>query len=305
MRLIVLGDIHVYRLMVAPWRLISKRFMGQMNLWFHRRTRFRMERLGPLVDRVRELKPDFLLFTGDLTTTAMPEEFQMFLDRFGPLLELAPAFIVPGNHDRYTFTSARRKLFEKFIAPWSATQWPATRDLPGDCGWKLIGLDPTGPRWLTARGTLGPRQLQDLGRTLEAQPPEQPLIIACHYPIGTPDHLPPESGNHHLSDQSRLMEALAARPNPMIYLHGHMHHPWCWRPAAAPNMLAINAGAPAMGSRDFPHGQGFWEIELPKPGPGCLQAIGLTHHLPTAPDGRWQARPITPPDQPRMAAGST
>ena len=40
------------------------------------RGKFRSKRLGDVVERIQSLEPDHLLITGDLTTTALPTEFQ-------------------------------------------------------------------------------------------------------------------------------------------------------------------------------------------------------------------------------------
>src|ERR1041385_6253361 len=109
MRIVLIGDLHFYKLWVWPWQLLSKRLFGQINLWFNRRLIFRPERLKSLTERVDSLRPDLLLFAGDLTTTALPLEFRYAQDALRPLLDRYPALIAPGNHDRHTFTAAPRR----------------------------------------------------------------------------------------------------------------------------------------------------------------------------------------------------
>lgn len=311
MRIVLLGDIHVYALAVWPWELLSKRLIGQLNLWFNRRRVFDMKRLPGVARRVLEMEPDALLCSGDLTTTAQPREFRRLEKILGHVFDQVPTFIVPGNHDRYTARSMRGRYLERDFIDHTADAWPHHRALApapgnGDApGVELIGLDPTRPTpWFNASGALGDEQIERFEKTLAAIDPSSRVIVLCHYPIGSPPGHHIESFGHKLTDDTRLIEVLAAAPHRILYLHGHVHQPWCWRLGEpADNVVAVNAGAPIMADGDHPHGQGFWQIDIgDAPAPGRSgDSLALTHHVPTG-DGDWRADAVAIPESPGAAA---
>ena len=76
MRIIHLSDIHVWRYAFNPLRLFNKRAVGMVELLTGRARKFRLDRLDEVVARVDGLEADHILISGDLTTTALPEEFR-------------------------------------------------------------------------------------------------------------------------------------------------------------------------------------------------------------------------------------
>ena len=72
MRIVQLSDVHVWRYSYNPLRLFNKRVVGIVSLLAGRADRFRLERLDEVVRRIKEVDPDHLLITGDLTTDRPP-----------------------------------------------------------------------------------------------------------------------------------------------------------------------------------------------------------------------------------------
>ncbi len=296
LRFILLGDVHVYRLAVAPWHLLGKRLLGQLNLWLNRRARLRVDLLPQLIEHMTSLEPDMLLCTGDLTTTALPAEFQLALQQLTPILEKTHAFITPGNHDRYSFTSARTKRFEQTFSEHTSMVWPYHHEIADHL--HLVAFDAARPTFTGAHGALTERQLRAFDDVIAPHIPEDDRIIAmCHYPIGTPRGHKAESRSHALRDVPRLVRTLSL-PNDVLYVHGHVHQPWCWRHPDAPNIVAINAGAPVLAGKDFPAGQGFWEISID---PTHDQPWQLTHHLMDE-QGQWRILSVAVPGEPGESA---
>lgn len=257
LRIVHLGDLHFHQTWVWPWQLLGKRALGQTNLWLNRRRRFRQKLWPEFAKRIAELAPDLILASGDMSTTSLLGEFAQ-ARRALEALPHAPLRVVPGNHDRYTIRSHRRREFEACFAPWTATTWPARWR---EKGVEIIGLDPTRPTVLHASGSLSPEAMQRLSEFLRSAPPG-PVIVLCHYPLGTPPNMPDEPRHHALEQRRELRAALARSGRPIVYLHGHVHKQWFWRPKDAPNVQAINGGAPMMLGKAHPFGQGFLQIHL-------------------------------------------
>ena len=55
---------------------MSKRMLGMTAVLAGRAGRFHLAGVTRLVEQVRRLEADHILITGDLTTTALPEEFR-------------------------------------------------------------------------------------------------------------------------------------------------------------------------------------------------------------------------------------
>ena len=277
MRLALIGDIHTYRLLVPPWHLVGKRLIGQANLWLNRRHRFDHSLANQLIERAASIQPDMVLLSGDLTTTSLDGEFSDAAQMLAPLTERFPTLIVPGNHDRYTFTSARRRVMETLMPGVVPNEWPCFRHLTER--WHLLALDAAVPRIFNSRGRVGQDQLKKIRRITADLTAQDGLIVLCHYPLKSPPRALPLTWDHKLADSYRLRKLLIRCPARLLYLHGHIHKPWCWQPKQSnqAHFTYINAGCPCMTSPKHPRGQGFWQVDLPDDPTGPLQ---VTHHLP-------------------------
>lgn len=281
-RLLALGDIHHYRLAVAPWRLLGKRLVGQLNLYCNRRHQFDRSVLSLAARRIAELRPDLLLMTGDLSTTALRGEFEDVAEQLAPLWAATPTLVLPGNHDRYTNGSTWRRTFEHALAFHGdvlAPTYPHLRRL--NDRWRLLALDAAVPQPVCSRGRLGRRQLEQARALLAELGPGIGLVVACHYPAIDPpaDVAPPARWGHRLGRRTELQALLRLQvaQRPVIYVHGHVHRSWCIRLADGPlaGMVDVNAGALALTRPEHRLGQGFWELHLADETADALTAI---HH---------------------------
>jgi hypothetical protein len=183
----------------------------------------------------------------------------------------------------------------------TSPNWPHHRQLAE--GLHLIALNPCKPNVLGDRGCLGPGQLNAVHRLLNDIPPADRLLILCHYTLGAPPGYPPEKPGHSMIDAPELTTLLREAGHSTLFLHGHVHRPWCWRPPQVPNVIAVNAGAPILTGHGYPAGQGFWSIDVSLDStlrtphsafPNSAPFFRLTHHIPT-PEGMWRDIDITLP----------
>ena len=292
MRIVLIGDIHLFQLRVKPRDLLGKRILGQGNLWLNRSRRFNHALLAPLFERVKELGPDLVLCSGDVTTTSLENEFLDIMEHFRPLAREVPVVVVPGNHDKYTFRSHQKRTMHTLMEGLMPDEFPHVRDLGG--GWNLMGLDSARPQVMMSRGALGSKQVAGIERCLAELSDggkeggaeggrEGGLIVLCHYPSVMPRGMP-RSWAHDLKEARWLTKRLSEYPGRVVFVHGHIHKPWYHRAQenGKPPFDILNAGAPCMTSSRFPLGQGFWEITLPEDPRGEL---GLVRHVPEAPEG--------------------
>lgn len=113
MRIAHVSDFHFTHLTWNPLRLLSKRFLGNLNWILNRKKHFFEHQLGPLPELFEELGVDLLLLGGDFSTTALPKEFKKATSFIG--LFKQPWIATPGNHDRYTRRSCRSGRFYRYF----------------------------------------------------------------------------------------------------------------------------------------------------------------------------------------------
>ncbi len=240
MRIVHISDLHFWHITLHPRELVSKRLLGMCNLVLSRARKYRMSSMPLVVERIRALEPDHVLVTGDLTSTALEEEFEAARRALEPLATGASRLtVIPGNHDRYTPEAARRRLFEAYFGDFA----PA-RDYPWvkPCGDEtlILALDPTHPNLISALGTISTSQLERAAALLERRRPER-LIVACHYPIALPVGIV-ETRGHGLRGIKDL-QRFVSRCGPSLYCHGHIHASWAFTPQFLPETLCLNPGA--------------------------------------------------------------
>ena len=293
MRMALLGDIHAFQLFVKPWQLLNRRIVGQTNLWLHRRHHFDLSLLPHVVSRIGLLEPDWLVMSGDLTTTALKSEFEAVAVELETLPEHIRLCMVPGNHDRYTFASHRLKVMEQHFHKVIDEAFPRLEYLTDT--WQILALDSAVPRITSSRGRIGRQQYEDAKAHLQSLPDNQGLIVVTHYPFTTPASVR-TSKHHGLEDRHRVESLLENRKAPVIYIHGHVHQPWVLRPAepSLHHIVCINAGSPTMTGPEFPYGQGFWELEVPDDAHG---PASLTRHVPTGRgEDDWSSHKVEMPE---------
>lgn len=182
-------------------RLLGERYDTAANL---RRTLDAAESTG--------IRPDAIVFTGDLTDLGEPEAYRALREAVEPWAERlgAPVVWVAGNHDERPALRAELLDVEASLEPVTGV-W----DLDG---LRIIALDSTVPGW--HHGDLDAAQLQWLRDEL-ATPAPLGTILALHHPP-LPTHIP-FFDILELRDQPGLAAAIAGSDVRAI-LAGHLHY---------------------------------------------------------------------------------
>lgn len=170
--------------------------------------------LEPLVRAVREIGPDVVAVSGDLTQRARRSEFkeaQSFLSSLP-----GPGIVVPGNHDiplhnpvlRFFFPLAR---FRRYI----------TRDLaPLYADDEIAVLGANTARALVARGgRINIAQVQGICRSFSEFEEQQMKVLVTHHPFDLPEGF----SKIHLVGRSRMAMESFARCGADLFLSGHLH----------------------------------------------------------------------------------
>lgn len=128
-RLVVLSDLHLWRLPRHPREMLGKRIFGLANLAASRWRKHRKPELQSVIQQALALNPNHAIIAGDITFTGLREEFDDAATVLKPLLDLpGGATVIPGNHDRYSREVVQQALFENTSASISAE--PSARRSP-------------------------------------------------------------------------------------------------------------------------------------------------------------------------------
>ncbi|NIA15013.1 MAG: hypothetical protein GWP08_13150, partial [Nitrospiraceae bacterium] len=185
-RFVHIADLHFWRVVVNPLRLMNKRFLGNLTVILRRRHEFVMERAESFADEVAATGVSTAVLTGDFVSTATDEEFKLAAGFARGLRERGlTVYAVAGNHDVYTYESRRARRFEQYLGEFLVDGGaPAMVRLPG--GTPLILFPSARPRLLSARGRVTP---ETIGRVRELLQDCGPVaFVAAHYPFLNTTH---------------------------------------------------------------------------------------------------------------------
>lgn len=278
-RLVQIADLHFWHVLKNPLRLMSKRFLGNLNVWLRRRHEFIMDRASEFAEAVAMTGIQTALLTGDFTSTSNRREYDMArafvegLSRRGLHIEL-----VPGNHDVYTFYATRKKRFESYFREYLPSDgYPALRWLPG--GTPLILVPTATPNLVSSRGRVTAAEVDVVASLLDRCPPV--VLVAGHYPILDRTYAYAQESSHTLRNAEALRDVLGASQRRILYVCGHTHRFSYVQDGRHMNLAHLSTGA--FFRRDRKAGiQGeFAEIHVLRGG------FAVFRHIH---DQRWQRR---------------
>lgn len=225
-----LSDLHYSCVTYSPRQFFSKRWIGNLNLIFSRKkghSEFQVESIGQLLI---EEKVDIVFITGDLSTTSRPKEFQKaaaFIKRLKD--HKIKTIIMPGNHDHYTKTSYRKKLFYEHFTNLDfpflfKDEAVSLKDEKIEAvrineSWCCITLDVVIPTSLVMSTGLFSKDLEEkLISVLKKIPSSMKIMMLSHFPFFCTDSLRKRLIRRNAL--KRILEEFSV----CIYMHGHTHN---------------------------------------------------------------------------------
>ncbi len=227
MRIAHVSDFHFTCLTWNPLRLFSKRILGNLNWLFIRKDAFSIEPLQALPELFQKLQVDWVLFGGDFTTTSLLQEFE-FAAKFRK--QFSQKWIaIPGNHDKYTYRSDRKKYFYRYF---TSEKGEITHPIDffslknqGVEAYQIeehlwvVALDTaraTHP--YSSEGLFSEKLEEYLKEVIGLIPKEDRIILLNHYPFFQND-----DPRRCLKRGEALQKLIQDHPQIRLYLHGHTH----------------------------------------------------------------------------------
>jgi 3',5'-cyclic AMP phosphodiesterase CpdA len=167
-----------------------------------------------LASSIRSVKPDLVVFSGDLTQRATATQFRearAFLDAVEP-----PTLVIPGNHDVPLWNVAKR-----FFAPLERYKRFITADLAPvfeDDEMIVVGVN-TARSFAWGEGRINRPQVEAILARLRSASPDATRIVVTHHPFD----LPPGVHQKRLLGRATMAMAQLATAGADLFLSGHLH----------------------------------------------------------------------------------
>jgi 3',5'-cyclic AMP phosphodiesterase CpdA len=254
--------------------------------------------LDPLLILARDLTPDAVVVSGDLTQRARPDQFRdaaAYLARFG-----VPVLTVPGNHDTPLYNLPVRILrpFHRYRSRINDNLEPVLT-LPGAI---VVGLNTANPKvWKT--GHLRPTSARHLAQAFATAPADLMRVAVMHHaPVPAADGAPAD-----IHDPAAVLRDLVAAGTDIV-LSGHTHMPHFGAAETAAGILFLQVGT-AISTRLKTRWNDVSLIEIGGNGVTVRPFLAdATHQFEPGPvqhfdrkDARWQATDVPSP-APDLAA---
>lgn len=170
--------------------------------------------VDPLIKTIRDLNPNLIAVSGDLTQRARSHEFQearAFLDSLA-----YPKIVVPGNHDVPLYN-----LYQRFFRPLDKFRRYITDDLhPTFADDDIIVIGVSTARSLVVKGgRINQQQLAHVKEKFCALPDEAVKILVTHHPFD----LPSGYDDRDLVGRAKMAMAGLAECGADLFLAGHLH----------------------------------------------------------------------------------
>ena len=281
--LIHITDVHFWKVVKNPLLLMNKRFWGNLTVALRRRHHFLMERAESHADAVAATGVKNVLLTGDFASTSTDDEFKRAIQFVEGLRSRGLAlFVLPGNHDVYTFRAARTRRFERYFQEFLPSGgYPAHVNLPG--GTDLILVPTVCPRHFSTRGYISSEEIENVGRRLESCGTH--AIVAAHYPLIHETRTYQSRRFRRLENAERLRRVLGESGKRIVCVGGHVHRSSYERDTDYPNLEHLTTDAFFRTDLDTGSQGQFTEIRV------FPDVFKLTRHVNK---GEWSTIDVTP-----------
>lgn len=258
MRIAHVSDFHFTQLTWNPFRLLSKRFLGNLNWIAVRKKHFFEEQVEPLPKLFDDLDIDLVLLGGDFSTTALFEEFEKARSFVKKIKK--PWLAIPGNHDHYTHRSYRNKHFYRYFTNHrEEIAHPVEFFTLKEHGieahkiaphWWVIALDTalaTNP--YSSEGFFSEKLEGYLEEVIKLIPKEDSILLFNHFPFFLND-----VERHNLRRGEALQKILEREPRIRLYMHGHTHRHTVANLQVSNLPIVLDSGSCAQGRK------GAWNL---------------------------------------------
>lgn len=273
MKLGHISDLHILQLdEPRPWEFLNKRLVGGANLLFNRSKSHSSTVVEAALHHLdADCDVDHIAITGDLSNLALASEFSAAADILSGISDADKRVsVIPGNHDYYTYETARSRRFERFFEPYMRT------DLEGyqtDSGYPychlrgddvaIIGMNSAIPTpWFFATGEVDRAQLEAAAALLDdPKVRDRFKVVMIHHHLLPFEHSRVEYSRR-LKNADQVLDMMRWHDVDLA-IHGHNHH---FATLEVPHLRGkgtlriCEAGSTSVGSYEDPYFGGKFNV---------------------------------------------
>jgi 3',5'-cyclic AMP phosphodiesterase CpdA len=189
---------------------------------------------------VEERRPSLVIVSGDLTQRAKPEQFREARAFVDAIEALAPALVVPGNHDVPMY-----RFWERAFSPFGAYRRHFAQELEPlyrDDAMLVVGIN-TAFNWTIKDGRITLRRLAEVAKLLDQTPESVAKVVVAHH------HLipPPNFGTQRVLGNAYEAIDLFSQAGVDLVLSGHLHQAYIgnseeFYPKGRPPVVILHSG---------------------------------------------------------------
>ncbi|MFW5968004.1 MAG: metallophosphoesterase family protein [Persicimonas sp.] len=272
MKLGHISDLHILELDdPRPWQFLNKRLVGGANLLFRRSKSHSSKVVREALKHLDEdCGVDHIAITGDLSNLALASEFAAARKIVSELRQPEQRVtVIPGNHDYYTYETARKRRFERYFSRYMRSDLPDYQTSSGYPFCKLlddvaiIGMNSAIPTpWFFATGEVDELQLEAAWALLDdARVRDRFKVVMIHHHLLPFEHSRSEYSRR-LINADDVLEMLRWRDVDLA-IHGHNHH---FATIELPHLRGdgtlrvCEAGSTSVGTYDDPYFGGKFNV---------------------------------------------
>jgi 3',5'-cyclic AMP phosphodiesterase CpdA len=200
----------------------------------------RVELSQAVLTMVAERSPTLVVISGDLTQRAKPAQFRAARAFVDAITAMAPALVVPGNHDVPMY-----RVWERIFAPFGAYRRHFASELEPifrDDGLLVVGIN-TAFNWTLKEGRIKLRRLLEVAKILDETPESVSKVVVAHH------HLipPPNFGTQRVLGNAYEAIDLFSQAGVDLVLSGHLHQAYIgnseeFYPQGRPPVVILHSG---------------------------------------------------------------
>ena len=176
------------------------------------------ETVEHLLISFREIRPDLIIISGDITQRAWPREYKSAVKFLEDIKALGfEYFVIPGNHDVESFL----KPISRGLNPYKSYKKYISENIGSFFSDEEIAVASINTvRHLRIKnGHLDEKEVRQVGQWFAGFPAESVKIVVSHHPLD----LPPDRHARKLAKKAGLGLELLSAQNIDLYLSGHYH----------------------------------------------------------------------------------
>lgn len=228
MKIAHFSDCHI----TGPFKLtnfhsiFTKRLTGTFNVYTKRSHILKdaEKKLYATLKHIIQKHPDMVLFSGDISSLSLKSEFLRAREIIYNTISHEKLFLIPGNHDRYTFLTSKTDLFHRiFTSEYDYLSYPYPKIRFLNNGTLLLSLNTArfNPLFFDASGFVKKSEILHAQTIIDKTPENRGILLIMHHSIYKKNENV-DTYYHRIRNYQEILRFIK-KNNIKAVLSGHIH----------------------------------------------------------------------------------